>query len=152
MAALVMFTGSVAGQDNNERTKPKPPVNTQSKTPVKIIQYIPGTWSVDQVYRGKKSISETDSIGADKTLEFNREGRYMSYSGTEMIDSGAYRLNEDHALLYLESDVEQKASQWKVWFSDSGTMSLEEKDGASKGEKIKYVYKRTSNTTTSNRQ
>jgi hypothetical protein len=138
----------------NNRTKGKgkkeSQVNTKQKTPVKIIQYIPGTWEVEQVLRGQKDVSETDTLAKNQRLEFNREGRYMSYSGTEMIDSGAYRLNEDHAILYLQSDVEEKTSEWNVWFDKSGNMTLIPKDPL-KGETLSYTYRRTANATSSNR-
>jgi hypothetical protein len=139
--------------NNRKRGKVKQdkPVNTEQSTPTKFIEYIPGTWQVEQVLRGKKDVTETDTLAKNQTIEFNREARYMSYSGTEMIDSGGYRLNEDHALLYLESEVHGTTSQWNVWFEPNGTMTLQLKDGVAHGERLRYVYRRTSNETSSNR-
>ena len=163
VAGAMLFAGTVAAQekDNNDytnnRSKDKDKenqvnANAKAETPVKIIQFIPGTWEISDVYQGDKSVGSTDSLASDQvTFEFNREGRYMKYSGGEMIDSGAYRLNENHALLYLESDVDQKSTQYAVWFKDD-TMSLREEGIPSQQIPLKYVYRRTSTGTTSNRE
>jgi hypothetical protein len=161
VAAAMLFAGTVAAQEKddndytNNRSKDKSKeneVNAKAETPVKIIQFIPGTWQIADVYQGDKSVGPTDSLASNQTtFEFNREGRYMKYSGNEMIDSGAYRLNENHALLYLESDVDQKSTQYAVWFKDD-TMSLREEGLQSEQIPLKYVYRRTSTTTTSNRE
>ena len=142
----------IAAQNKaQDQPKKKTQVNTEQKTPVKIIQYIPGTWTIEQVFRGKEEITDTDTIAKNQALEFNREGRYMSYSGTEMIDSGAYRLNEDHAILYMASAVDDRTTEWNVWFSGGGMMTLQLKDGVKHGETFRYVYRRTGNTTSSTR-
>ncbi len=130
----------------NERKKSAgDQVNTKQETPVKIIQFIPGSWTLDQVLRGGKDISENDTVAQRQTLEFNREGRYMSYSGNEKIDSGAYRLNEDHAILYLSSETDDKVQEWNVWFGQDGTMKLKLRDGEAHGENFSYIYKRAAN-------
>jgi hypothetical protein len=136
-------------QDGNKksdkRNANRASINTKQKTPVKIIQYIPGVWTLDQVIHGNKDIAANDTVAQNQTLEFNREGRYMSYSGNERIDSGAYRLNEDHAILYLASETDDKPHEWNVWFKEDGTMILKQKDGTKHGENFSYVYRRTSN-------
>jgi hypothetical protein len=144
-ALCCLITVANFAQDNNKKNNQQ--VNTKQKTPVKIIQFIPGVWTLDQVIRGNKDISATDTVAQNQTLEFNREGRYMSYSGNERIDSGAYRLNEDHAILYMASETEDdKTQQWNVWFSDEGTMTLKLKEASGgHGENFSYVYRRTSN-------
>lgn len=127
-----------------EKKQDQPQVNTKQETPVKIIQFIPGTWTMEQVLRGNEDISATDTVAQSQMLVFNREGRYMSYSGSEKIDSGAYRINEDHAILYMSSELSQNTSEWNVWFGD-GTMTLKLRDGVRHGEKFSYTYRRTDN-------
>lgn len=134
------YTGK---QQTEEIQKPEP--NTKQETPVKIIQYIPGSWTLDQVMRSGKDISQSDTVAQAQMLEFNREGRYTSYSGSEKIDSGAYRLNEDHAILYMSSETDDKTQEWNVWFTEDGTMTLKVRDGEAHGERFSYIYRRTSN-------
>lgn len=162
---LIVIAGNGFAQESKERGntdksnnrsggKPKNTdkrVNTDRKTPVKIIEYIPGTWAIEQVKRGKEDVTSTDTLAQNQTLEFNREGRYLSYSGQEKIDSGAYRLNEQQAILYLESETNDKPSEWNVWFDPSGTMTLRMRDGSKHGESFTYIYRRQGTATTSNR-
>jgi hypothetical protein len=142
------YTNNRKSQDYTNKRKDKTnneQVNTKQETPVKIIEFIPGTWTLDQVIRGGKDVSENDTVAQHQTLEFNREGRYVSYSGNERIDSGAYRLNEDHAILYMASETDEKAHEWSVWFDAEGTMTMKLHDGVAHGENFSYVYRRTSN-------
>lgn len=134
---------------NNRKGKKKNAyANTRQQTPVKIIQYIPGSWTIEQVLRGKEDITGTDTLARNQRIEFNREGRYMSYTGTEMIDSGAYRINENTSRLYLQSDVEDSESEWNVWFSPKGMMTIQLINGNKHAENFRYVYRRTSTVTT----
>ncbi|MBT1705905.1 hypothetical protein [Chryseosolibacter indicus] len=162
---LIIIAGNGFAQDSkergntdksNNRTAGKPKntdnrVNTDKKTPVKIIEYIPGTWTIEQVLRGKEDVTATDTLAQNQRLEFNREGRYLSYSGQEKIDSGSYRLNEQQAVLYLESEANDRPSEWNVWFDPAGTMTLKMRSGSVHGESFKYIYRRDGTTTTSNR-
>ena len=142
------YTNNRKTQDYTNERKDKNSgmqVNTKQETPVKIIEFIPGTWTLEEVMRGKTDISGNDTVAQHQTLEFNREGRYMSYSDGEKIDSGAYRLNEDHAILYLSSETDEKTQEWSVWFDAEGTMTLKHHDATPHSEKFTYVYRRTSN-------
>jgi hypothetical protein len=133
--------------------KTKPDVNTKEETPVKIIEYLPGTWVIQSVYRGKENVTTTDTLAAIETIEFNREGRYMSYSGTEKLDSGAYRLNEQHGILYMASENnDDKPVEWAVSFTKDGTMTISMKNGSKQLENINYVYRRSGPETSSNRK
>ena len=163
MAAALMATSfSVSAQqkrgdtdytNNRSRDKEKKdvPVNTEQATPVKIFEYIPGTWEISSVFRGAKEISGSDTLSSSQTLEFTHDGRYMSNSGTEQIDSGGFRLNEQHGVLYLDSDIHGTTSEWKIDFYRDGSMALQLKDGVVHGERFRYIYKRTSNVTSSKR-
>jgi hypothetical protein len=167
MAGLAMdISFDVSAQQNkergdtdytNNRTKGKPNpesnVNTAKQTPVKIIEYIPGTWVINQVLKGKEDVTDTDTLAPNEMIEFNREGRYTSFSGKEKIDSGAYRINEDHAVLYLASEGDnEKPTEWNVWFGKDGTMTMRPKDTSNKEESFTYVYRRNDTETSSNRK
>jgi hypothetical protein len=138
-------TFAQADQDSR-KARDKNAINTNKKTPVKIIEFIVGDWTIDRVYKGSKDVSSTDAV-KQETLAFNREGKYARYSGTEKIDSGSYRVNEDHGLLYLDSETDGPPSEWKVSFT-KGTMSMRKKDDSEHAESFRYVYSRN----TGNRQ
>jgi hypothetical protein len=147
--ALSLVAADVLSQEDKTNSE----VNTQQETPVKIIEYIPGTWVIQSVYRGKENVTATDTLAAIETIEFNREGRYMSYSGTEKLDSGAYRLNEQHGILYMASENnDDKPVEWKVSFAKDGTMTISMQNGSKQLENINYVYRRSGPETSSNRK
>jgi hypothetical protein len=149
--SLISLSASAQDEYNKKKedARKEDAINTNKKTPVKIIEYIVGTWQMDEVYKGKKDISDTDTVGMNQTITFDREGRFISYSGEEKIGSGSYRLNEDHAILYLESETGEPITEWNVAFSKEG-MSLQPRDATSREESFKYIYTRTGGTRYSN--
>jgi hypothetical protein len=148
-AACLSIYALTTQAQQKPKSDTKSGINTQQKTPTKIIEYIPGIWVIDHVYRGKEDVTNSDTLASMKKLEFNREGRYSSYSGTEKIDSGAYRINEEHAILYLASGNNGKPSEWNVRFDKSGNMTLSAKNTNKKEMAISYFYKKDSEASTS---
>lgn len=143
LAALSIATLSASAQEEQKK-RDENAINTRKKTPEKIIEHIVGTWEVEGIYKGKKDISNTDTVGANQTITFDREAKYVSYSANERIDSGTYRLNENHSLLYLESSTGQEPSEWKVSFTNNG-MTLQPRETYPHAESFRYVYTRKSN-------
>jgi hypothetical protein len=126
-------------------------INTSQKTPVKIIEYIPGKWTVQHVMKGKRDMAGRDTLGQNETLEFTRDGKYTRYNNTEKIDSGAYRINEEHSALYLSSGSNDTPSEFNIEFDKNGGMTLTKKTGDKMQQAISFVYKREPVETTSNR-
>jgi len=142
----------VAQQKKDPNTKQRTNINTRQKTPVKVIEYIPGKWVLQSVYRGNKNVSATDTLAGAETIEFNREGRYISYAGNEKIDSGAYRINEEHSYLYMASeDDNERSTNWHVSFDDNGNMIMKIRDTGTNAPNLSYVYRKEETATTSNR-
>jgi hypothetical protein len=140
----------------NNKSQGKPDagkdVNTAKETPVKIIEYIPGTWVIDHVYKGK-DLAQNDTLAKNQKIEFNREGRFVSFSENEKIDSGAYRINEEHAILYMASVGDNKKPvEWDVWFDKDGTMTMKKRRTEKDGQDLGFVYRREGSTTSSNRK
>jgi hypothetical protein len=146
IVTLGFFYSGASAQDtdNNKRKRDREDaINTRKKTPVKIIEYIVGKWEVDRVYNGDRDVTAANEAQAGKSIEFNSEGRYSSYSDRQKIDSGAYRLNEAHGILYLESETGKPISQWNISFTKSGVMTLQPRESTPNAESFKYVYTRT---------
>jgi hypothetical protein len=105
-----------------------------------LTEIIVGTWQVDEIFKGKKDISNTDTI-YNETLIFDNEGKYVTH-GSEKIDSGLYRLNENHSILYLESETEKSTTEWSISFSKGG-MTLQPRTAhAQTTPNFKYTYTR----------
>jgi hypothetical protein len=142
--ALFSFSALHLAAQEERKNRDKNAINTRKKTPEKIIEHIVGTWEVEGIYKGNKDISNTDTVGVNSTIIFDREAKYISYSGNEQIDSGRYRLNENHSILYLESAAGQEPSEWKVSFNNNG-MTLQPKETYPHAESFRYLYTRKSN-------
>ena len=116
--------------------------NTKKETPTKIIEFIVGEWEAEEVYKGQKEVSDTDTLATDQIMAFDREGKYSISTGSGQIDSGSYRISEQHNILYLESaEHTSPPSEWRVTFSDDGKMFLRKRDEANM-EDFKFVYRR----------
>ena len=149
-AACFVCTATLcAAQDDKDRGSTdynRQKENTEKperKIMTKIIEYIPGKWAIESVLRGNEDVTDTDTLAETQRIEFNREGRYVRYTGTEKIDSGAYRINEEHGLLYLASETDDKPTEWKVSFNKQGEMILRMNDVGAHGESFRYIYRRT---------
>lgn len=142
------YTNNRSGNKKNTEQQ----VNTKQETPTKFIEYLPGVWTVEQVLRGNEDITGTDTLTRDERIEFNREGRFVRHAGNEQVDSGAYRLSEQHALLYLESEGrEEKNSEYNIWFDSDGKMVLQPRNTNNHAEQFKFVYRRSGTVSSSNR-
>jgi hypothetical protein len=98
----------------------------------KFIEMIAGTWKlksiVDAESKGEKTDKNTESKNgtlatenppsqannAMEMLEFDPDARYTMNTSTTSVDSGSYRINEQHGILYLESDATGSPSEWKI--------------------------------------
>ena len=118
---------------------------TSKNLPEKSIEKIRGTWKVQKVMSGKTEVARNPTSG--QWIEFRSDGRYVNK--TTSLDSGSFRLNENHSSLYLESEVHastnkdetKRTEEWAVTLKDD-TMTLQQEDVENKphADKMKYVY------------
>jgi hypothetical protein len=144
LVGILSFTSSQLLAQNEKDIKKGTEKSTSNARHAKhnnLTETIVGTWQVDEIYKGKKEISNTDTLGYNNTIIFDREGNYVSHSGAEKIDSGLYRLNETHSILYLESETERETTEWNITFS-KGEMSLQPRGTHPHAQSFKYHYTR----------
>jgi hypothetical protein len=98
-----------------------------------------GAWQIREVINGNNQNVSKTSTHLEWIL-FTREGRFKSKMGAA-LDSGSYRMNEPNSILYLQSDTDNKTSQWHVSFSP-GVMTLSAKDNPG-ADQFKYIYVRS---------
>lgn len=121
----------------------------------KVIERIAGTWKLQQIVDDNKKATGSQQhpdtrSNAFQMLEFAPDGRYKSSNGTQAVDSGSYRINEEHALLYLESDAHQDPSEWLITFGRDKRLTLQARgDARHKG--FRYVYQQTREGVSTNR-
>ena len=135
IGTLILLTLNACQSDNRENTKDsEQQVNTQQETPVKLIEYLVGEWKMESSTGGQDN--QQGSPG--ETITFTHEARYAVHEGYQLVDSGAYRMNEQLQNLYLESAGNETPREYDLDL-ESGNMTLKSRDG-----KVQYVYRRVS--------
>ena len=126
------------------------PCNAQSssgKTAQKLFDMVVGTWKLDTAYNygGKKMDRNASSPGDMKSIEFTREAKYIVRNQSmQASDSGFYRANEDHKLIYLQSSIRQgQPSEWHASLKNATLTLVQEQPGDKKP--MTYVYHRHGN-------
>ena len=77
-------------------------------TPDKAIESIVGKWQLEKVYAGSREITSNPNTENRSGIEFNEDGTYASQGDSN--DKGSYRLNENHSVLYLESEEKSETT------------------------------------------
>lgn len=124
----------------------------------KFIERIGGQWTLQQIVDAeKRDVSgnenrrkptrandvETDQANnAMQKIEFYDNARYRMNNATQAIDSGSYRLNEQHGILYMQSDLaDSEPTEWKIQLQNRRlTLTGRGQDAASR---YRYVYEKT---------
>jgi hypothetical protein len=139
---FILLVGVTALQSCNSDTRNteevnNEEVNTEQPTPVKMVEYLVGTWKLESVQGG--SANETP----DQTLTFTAESRYILHSGNEKIDSGTYQTGEYSNRLFLQSEKTENLNEWDMKVEE-GRMTLKPSKSDTEQGSAEYVYRRTS--------
>lgn len=117
-----------------------------NETPDKSIESIIGKWQLQKVYAGSREIAANPN-SEGSWIEFNEDGTYRLQAADG--DQGSYRLNENHSVLYLESDDRKDTSsavstnnltEYSIVMRD-GTLTMQSKNSSAGS--TKYVYARS---------
>ncbi|HYF68328.1 MAG TPA: hypothetical protein VD884_09330 [Ohtaekwangia sp.] len=142
---MIGFGGSLHAQTAKDQSK--------TADHKKFIEMIVGNWKLKSIEDAAQK--KGDKSGAKKTrenqpdqgnnamqmIEFQPNGRYKMNSSTNAIDSGSYRLSEQHGILYLESDAAETPSEWTIAIKRN-VLTLN--GGNQEADKrYKYVYVKT---------
>ena len=139
---IAMAQEDEKNRDRAARDKGQAPVNNE--TPTKNIEKVVGVWEVSAIYKGTKNITNTDTLGLNRSFEFTRENKFIGYSDNEQIDSGYFKLNEVQNVIYLESAGGADVIEYKIRF-DNNTMTLQPTESAdAHAQRFRYVYTRKS--------
>ena len=146
----IALSGNAFAQTADDYSK-----NTDYK---KFIERIAGQWTLQQIVDAEKrdvaqnpnrkkatranDVESNQANNAMQKIEFYDNARYRMNNATQAIDSGSYRLNEQHGILYLESDlVDSEPSEWKIELQNRRlTLTGRGQEAASR---YQYVYDKT---------
>lgn len=108
----------------------------------KKIESILGTWKIQKVLSGKTEVAKNPTSG--QWIEFRSDGKYVN--NMTAVDSGSFRINENHSILYLESATAAKpvVAEWEISLNGDALTMQQKANGNDKKtrDKMKYVYVR----------
>lgn len=113
---------------------------------IKAIETIVGRWELTKVYAGSREIASNPNAENKSWIQFDRDGTYQLQRDGE--DNGSYRLNENHSVLYLESNRGEGSSaavstdrvvEYSISLKDNALTMQQRSDAGSTN---KYVYVR----------
>jgi hypothetical protein len=127
----------------------------------KLIEQIAGSWKLQRIVDEEKNNKSTanspdkqpnepkqtptgmatsdQTNNAMQVVEFNPNGRYKLNSSTTSLDSGSFRINENHGLLYLESDADDVSpTEWAVTLKNNQLTLVGR--GQKSVSRYKYIY------------
>ena len=144
------LAGNASAQTANDYSK-----TTDYK---KFIERIAGQWTLQQIVDAEKrklsenpnrkkpartnDVETNQANNAMQKIEFYDNARYRLNNATQAIDSGSYRLNEQHGILYLQSDIaDTEPSEWKIELQNR-KLTLTGR-GQEASSRYQYVYDKT---------
>jgi hypothetical protein len=115
----------------------------------KFVELIVGSWKLQKIVdeqgtKSQENVGKTPDNGQNgmEMLEFTVENRYKVNNSTNAIDSGSFRMNEQHGILYMESDQDDiTPNEYKITLN-GGQLTLTGRDRDAKN-RYKYVYQKT---------
>ena len=108
--------------------------NTEQESPVKMIEQLVGEWEMDSI------VGASGEQEKNQRLTFTEEARYVLHSGNNMIDSGAYRMNEQLRNLYLESETNKTPREFEIELQDDRMVLSAKQSNQATG--TQYIYRR----------
>lgn len=148
IATTIISSVALAQQDRGREEREqrrKRNIPTERDIPEKAVAQIIGTWRPMEAEDNTRTTDDEQSV-AGRTLVFNRENQYLILEGDQQLDSGSFRMNEPHSIIYMESSRGGPPRLWKIDFSgDMMTMQSAEPSSAARDERKKYMFQRSSN-------
>lgn len=125
--------------------------DSSGKTAQKLFDMVVGNWTLANASETGSKTSKLPQ-GDMYSIEFTREAKYIIRNQSlQPYDSGFYRANEDHKLIYLQSSFHpsEQPAEWHASIKDSMLTLTKKESGDKKSadKKTMYVYHRHSNST-----
>lgn len=105
-----------------------------------LDQRIIGTWTLDKVYEYTNDVTEKHNPKNDRWIEFKEDGSFVSDGEPFGRNTGRWKVDNEKAILYIDSDVDDDDSEWKVTFVQDKTIWTG--IGHPRKESTKLVHKR----------
>lgn len=144
LCALV--SANVSAQQDREREEREQQreenIPTRQDSPEKAIETIVGTWEPLEASGGQVQSTGGDPI-EHHTLVFNRENQYLILDGQQQLDSGSWRMNEAHSVIYMESTEGDIPRAYHVSFTGNRLTLQPGPSAAARQDRPRHVFRRS---------
>lgn len=82
-----------------------------------LDQQIIGIWTLDKVYEYDNDVSEKHNPKNNRWIEFKADGSFVSDGDPFGPNAGRWTTDNESSVLYIDSDVDDDDSEWKVTFA-----------------------------------
>lgn len=134
----ILFAGSVQFVTNAQVQEQQPrqdSIPAQNPAAHKIMERLYGVWKTTDTQSAQSANAE-----GQQSIEFNPEAKYVMRRGNQVIETGSYRVNEQHSILYLENaNAPRKPSEWKMDFEGNNLIMSARGSEARKQQRMVYV-------------
>lgn len=108
----------------------------------KYIEIIVGTWEPTNGDGGQSQSTGGDLV-ENNTLVFNRENQYVIMNAEQQqLDSGSWRMNEAHSVIYMESADGSAPRPYNVNITGDELTLQPPPSAAANQERTRHVYRR----------
>lgn len=81
-----------------------------------------GKWMMNAVYENDQNVTSKHNPENNRWIKFNRNGSYESGGDPHGYNDGEWELDVEKAILFLDSNMEDDDSEWKISFKDDKTI------------------------------
>ena len=130
LAGSVLFAATAQVQEQQPNQDPVP---TKNPAAHKIMERLYGVWRTTDAQSAQSANTQ-----GPQSIEFNPEAKYVMKRGDQVTETGSYRVNEQHSVLYLEGSNSKRPMEWKMEFE--GNNLILSARGANEGKQQRIVY------------
>lgn len=84
--------------------------------PETLEKEILGKWTMEKVLEYGEDVTEKHNPAMDRWIEFKADGTFVSDGSPFGRNAGRWTAGNEESILYLDSDVDDDDSEWKVTF------------------------------------
>jgi len=99
-----------------------------------------GKWRMEAVYNGDQNVTLIHNPKNNRWIKFNRNGSFESGGDPHGYNVGNWELDTENSKLFLNSNMEDDDSEWKISFKDGKTIWTG--IGTPRQEGFKLIHKR----------
>ena len=78
---------------------------------------LPGVWMLEKVYEYNQDVTKKHNPMSNRWIEFNKDGTFISDGDPFGRNTGHWKIDPAHSILFIDSQTEDDDSEWKIAFT-----------------------------------